>query len=65
MKQLLYIATILVLASCGSEATDGEQAAVPADTTLTQVQQDSLDKAKEEEEMAEHVIEGSLDALNR
>lgn len=64
MKQLLFIAAILIIASCGNN-TASEQDKMPADTTLTQQQRDSLDKAREEEEMSEHVIEGAFDALNR
>lgn len=65
MKQLIFIAAILIFASCGNETATHKQDNIVADTTLTEQQQDSLKKAKEEEEMSEHVIEGALDALNR
>jgi PBP1b-binding outer membrane lipoprotein LpoB len=65
MRQLVFVAVILLLASCGNETTPHKQDKGADDTTLTQQQRDSLEKIKEEEEMSEHVIEGAFDALNR
>ncbi len=65
MKQLIFIPAIVICASCGNETATNEQDKIATDTTLTEQQRDSLGKAREEEEMAEHVIEGSLDTLNR
>lgn len=65
MKQLIFIAAILIFASCGNESPSHLQDNIIADTTLTGQQRDSLEKAREEEEMSEHVIEGAFDALNR
>ncbi|MBW7912873.1 MAG: hypothetical protein H3C54_04035 [Taibaiella sp.] len=65
MRQLVFLALIWLLASCGNNTATNEPDKIVDDTTLTQHQQDSLKKIKEEEEMSEHVIEGAFDALNR
>lgn len=65
MKQLVFLAALFTLISCGNETAPVEQGDVVADTTLTEQQRDSLEQAREEEEMSEHVIEGAFDALNR
>mgnify|MGYP007037737933 CR=1 FL=1 len=65
MKQLIFIAATIILASCGNETVTHEQDKIARDTTLTGQQRDSLEKSREDEEMSEHVIEGAFDALNR
>ena len=52
MRQLVFVAVILLLASCGNETIPHKQEKGADDTTLTQQQRDSLEKIKEEEEMS-------------
>lgn len=62
MKYLSFIIALLVFTACGNEGTT--EHADHADPT---VNTDSLEKQQEqeEEEVAEELIHGSFDALNR
>lgn len=64
MQRLKYITLLFIVilfAACGNE----EKPPVGNTPTRTADSTDSVKKAQEEEEMAEEIIEGSLETLNR
>lgn len=65
MNRLLFIAAILMVVSCGETTAEQEATIEQTTDSVTSEQADSLEKVHEEEEMAEEIIEGSFDALNR
>ncbi len=60
MKYLVLLFSVVLFAACGGEATEhAESSTIDTVSNVDSVQQ------QEEDEMAEEIIEGSFDALNR
>lgn len=61
IKYITILFTVILFAACGNE----EKPPMDNPQTHTADSTDSVKKAHEEEEMAEEIIEGSLETLNR